>query len=89
MLLFAAIAFVYLFVSLMIGMFQKHPATEVIMNVIRYACPPVELLCKVALGKYSVIKSLGCVVHSLALMALYSAVGIIILCRRQFVCVRD
>ncbi len=89
MLLFAAIAFVYFFIALITGMFQKHPATEVIMNVIRYACPPVELLCKVALGQYSVLKSFGCVMHNLALITVYSTVGIIILCRRQFVCVRD
>lgn len=89
MLLFAAIAFVYFFVSLMIGMFQRHPATEVIMNVIRYACPPVELLCKLALGQYSVLKSFGCVMHNLALITVYSTVGMIILCRRQFVCARD
>lgn len=89
MLLFAAIAFVYFFVALMVGMLQKHPATEVIMSFIRYACPPVELLCKLALGQYSTLKSFGCVLHSLALMTVYSVVGIIILCKRQFVCVRD
>lgn len=89
MLLFAAIVIVYLFVALMFSLFPKLLATKMIMSVTRYACPPVELLCKVALGKYSVIRSLGCIIHSLALMILYSAAGIIILCKRQFVCVRD
>ena len=89
MLLFAAIAFVYFFVALMVGMLEKHPATEVIMSFIRYACPPVELLCKLALGQYNTLRSFGCVLHSLALMTVYSVVGIIILCKRQFVCVRD
>jgi ABC-type transport system involved in multi-copper enzyme maturation permease subunit len=89
MLLFAAIGFVYFVVVLMISLFQKHTTTEIVMGFLRYACPPVELLSKLALGKYSVIRSLGCVMHSLALTILYSAVGIIILCKRQFVCVRD
>ena len=89
MILFAAIGFVYFFVMLLMSFFPKHTATEVFMGFLRYACPPVELLSKLALGKYSVISSLGCVLHSLALMILYSAAGIIILCKRQFVCVRD
>ena len=89
MLLFAAIGFVYLFVTLMMSLFPKHTATEALMGFLRYACSPAELLGNLAMGKYSVIKSLGCVVHSLALMTVYSAVGIIILCKRQFVCVRD
>jgi ABC-type transport system involved in multi-copper enzyme maturation permease subunit len=89
MLLFAAIAFVYFVVMLMISLFRKHPATETLMAFLRYACPPVELLCNLAMGKYSVLKSFGCIMHSLALMAVYSAAGIIILCKRQFVCVRD
>ncbi|MGB2863796.1 MAG: ABC transporter permease subunit, partial [Sedimentisphaerales bacterium] len=89
MLLFAAIGFVYFFVMLMMSQFPKHTTTEVFMGLLRYACPPVELLIKLAIGKYSMIRSLGCVMHSLALTILYSAAGIIILCKRQFVCVRD
>lgn len=89
MLLFAAIAFTYVLVSLMFSLIPNHIATKASMSFIRYGCPPVELLCNVALGKYSVIKSLGCVAHSLILMTLYSAVGIIILCKRQFVFLRD
>jgi ABC-type transport system involved in multi-copper enzyme maturation permease subunit len=89
MLLFAAIGFTYFFVMLMTNLFPEHPATEVFMGFLRYACPPVELLGKLGLGKYSVIKNFGCVMHSLGLTFVYSTVGIIILCRRQFVCVRD
>jgi ABC-type transport system involved in multi-copper enzyme maturation permease subunit len=89
MLLFAAVAFVYFFVALMTGMFQTDPATGAFMRFLRYACPPVELLTKVGLGRYSAIKIFGCVMHSLALITVYSTVGIIILCKRQFVCVRD
>jgi len=89
MLLFAAIAFTYFAVSLMFSVFPNQPATKTFMGLIRYGCPPVELLGKLALGKYSAIRSLGCIAHSLTLMTLYSAVGIVILCKRQFVCVRD
>jgi ABC-type transport system involved in multi-copper enzyme maturation permease subunit len=89
MLLFAAIAFVYLFVTLTVSLFPKHTATEVFMGLLRYVCPPVELLGNLAMGKYSVLKGVGCVIHSLTLTTVYSAVGIIILCKRQFVCVRD
>ena len=89
MLLFAAIIFVYVISSLLISIFPKHPATDAFMGFLRYACPPVELLCNVAIGKYSVIKSLGCVMHSFLLTAVYAAAGIIILCKRQFVFVRD
>ncbi|MBN2316479.1 MAG: hypothetical protein JXM79_21305 [Sedimentisphaerales bacterium] len=89
MLLFAVTAFTYFTVSLMFSLFPDHPAIKAFMSLIRYGCPAVELLCKLALGKYSAIKSLVCVAHSLTLTAMYSAVGIIILCKRQFVCVRD
>jgi hypothetical protein len=89
MLLFAAIAFAYFFFMLLMNLFPEHPVKDTFMAFLRYACPPVEFLGKLALGKYSMIKSLGCVMHSLALTFVYSVVGIIILCRRQFVCVRD
>ena len=89
MLLFAAIGFTWFFVMLLTNLFREHPATEAFMGFLRYACPPVELLGKLGLGKYSTMKSFGCVMHSLALTCVYSVVGIIILCRRQFVCVRD
>jgi ABC-type transport system involved in multi-copper enzyme maturation permease subunit len=89
MLLFAALGFAYLLVMIMISLFPKHAATEALMGLLRYAAPPVELLGNLAMGKYNVLKSLGCVMHSFALVAVYSAVGIVILSRRQFVCARD
>jgi len=89
MLLFAAICFVYLIVMLMISFMPKHIATEIVMAFVRYACPPIELLGKFASRQYDLIHSLGCIIHSLALTAIYAAIGIIILCRRQFVFVRD
>jgi ABC-type transport system involved in multi-copper enzyme maturation permease subunit len=89
MLLFAALGFAYLLVMIMISLFPKHAATETIIGFFRYAAPPIELLGNLAMGKYSVMKSLGCVMHSFALVGIYSAVGIVILSRRQFVCARD
>lgn len=89
MLLFAAIGFVYFFASLLVISFPKHTATVVFLGTLRYVCPPVELLFNLANGKYSLIQGLVCVMHSLVLTALYSIVGIIILSRRQFICVRD
>jgi hypothetical protein len=89
MLLFAAIAFIYFAVSLMFSFVPNHPTTKAFMSLVRYGCPPVELLGKLALREYSAMKSLGCVAHSLALMTVYSTIGIVILCKRQFVCVRD
>jgi len=89
MLLFAAICFIYLIVMIMKGLLPEHIATETVMAFAKYACPPIELLGKFASRQYDLIHSLGCVIHSLALTAIYAAIGIIILCRRQFVFVRD
>ena len=68
-------------------------------SFIRYPWPPFELLYKFAagewgqyaltVGKYSVTKSVACVVHSLMLTLVYSVIGIVLLGRRQFSRVRD
>jgi len=89
MLLFAAVCFTYLIVMVMMSFMPEHIATEIVMAFVKYACPPIELLGKLAGRRYDLIHSLGCVIHSLALTAIYAAIGIIILCRRQFVFVRD
>jgi ABC-type transport system involved in multi-copper enzyme maturation permease subunit len=89
MLLFVATGFVCLFTSFLVSFLPDHTATAVLRVVLKYTCPPVELLVNMANGKYSLIQNLGCVVYSLVLTALYSIVGIIILSKRQFACVRD
>jgi len=71
----------------------------VFMGFVRYLWPPFELLFKFAhgdyepfsltVGKYSVPKSVACVVHSLALTVAYSVAGILLLTRRQFSRERD
>jgi len=89
MLLFVAIGFVYFLAGILMTYSRKDTATVMFLGALKYACPPFELLFKLANGKYGMIKSVACVMHSLVLTAVYSIVGIIILSKRQFVCERD
>ncbi len=69
------------------------------MSFIKYPWPPFELLSKFAggeheewgltVGRFSLAKSIGCVVHSLMLTVAYGVMGIVLLSRRQFSRVRD
>ncbi|MBC8470744.1 MAG: hypothetical protein H8D56_14825 [Planctomycetes bacterium] len=78
---------------------QQQAETGVLFNFIKFACPPFELLNKFACGEYgkysltvgrfSLAKSVACVVHSLILTVVYSVVGIVLLSRRQFSRGRD
>jgi ABC-type transport system involved in multi-copper enzyme maturation permease subunit len=82
-------------------MLSLHQQAEmgVLVSFLRYACPPFNLLYKFACGEYgkysltvgrfSVTKSVACVVHSLMLTVVYSIVGIALLSRRQFSRQRD
>jgi hypothetical protein len=89
----------YFVVSMLIGFMGQQASKGVFMGFIRYFWPPFELLFKFAhgeygkfsltVGKYSLPKSVACVVHSLILTAVYSAVGIALLTRRQFSRERD
>lgn len=86
----------YFVVGLLMG---QQATTGVLMGFIRYGWPPFELLSKFAggeygkysltVGKFSVTKSVACVVHSLMLTVAYGIVGITLLSRRQFSRVRD
>lgn len=89
MLLFIAIGFVFFFASILETFFPDHTVKVVLEVVLRYTCPPIELLVNLATGKYSMVKDLGCVLYSLVLTTIYSIVGIIILSKRQFACVFD
>ena len=89
MLLFVATGFICFFASFLVSFLPDHISTVVLQVVLRYTCPPIELLVNMANGKYGLIQNLGCVVYSLVLTVLYSLVGIIILSKRQFACVRD
>jgi len=89
MLLFVAAGFVCFFSSFLVSFLPDHISTVVLRIVLKYTCPPIELLVNLANGKYSLVKDFGCVLYSLVLTAIYSIVGITILSRRQFACVRD
>ena len=84
LLLFVGIGFVYFLVGMLMTFYRDHAAADVFIGFLRYACPPVELLFKLAIGKYSLIKSVACVIHSLALTAIYGIVGVVILSKREF-----
>lgn len=89
MLLFVAIVFTCLIARYLVTSLPDHTVTLVFRIVLKYMCPPIELLVNLANGKYSLIQNLGCVLYSLLLTVLYGIVGILILSKRQFVCVRD
>ena len=89
MLLFVVIGFAFFFTSFIVNVIPDHTATVVLKVVLKYICPPIELLVNLANGKYGVIQNLACVMHSLVLTAIYSIVGIIILIKRQFACESD
>jgi len=99
LLLFAVVVTGYFVVSLLIVSMRQPGGTGVLAGFIKYCWPPFELLYKFASGEYgkysltvgrfSVTKSVACVVHSLILMAVYSITGIALLSRRQFSRQRD
>lgn len=78
---------------------EQNVMTGTLMSFIRYAWPPFSLLQKFAggeygrlaltVGRFSVAKDIACVIHSLMLTVAYSALGIVILGRREFSRVRD
>jgi ABC-type transport system involved in multi-copper enzyme maturation permease subunit len=73
--------------------------TRVISAFGKYVCPPFTLLTRMVegeyskysliVGKYSSIKAVACVTHTLVLTVFYSIVGILLLSRRQFTCSRE
>ena len=89
----------YFMIMMLGGMLGTEGGRSVFMRFIHYAWPPFAMLKKFAGGEYgkfaltvgpfSVAKSTACVIHSFFLTALYSVVGIILLCRREFSRVRD
>ena len=89
MLLFVAIVFTCLLTRYLVTSLPDHTVTLVFRIVLKYTCPPIELLVNFANGKYSLIQNLGCVLYSLVLTMLYGIAGIIILSKRQFICIRD
>ena len=99
LLLLVVIVTGYFVVSLLMVSMRQQGGTGVLAGFIKYCWPPFELLYKFASGEYgkysltvgrfSVTKSVACVVHSLILMVVYSIAGIALLSRRQFSRQRD
>ena len=90
----------YFIAKMLMGMLgPQHSMTGALMSFIQYAWPPFGLLHKFAggeygrfaltVGRFSVAKDVACVVHSLMRTVAYSAIGIVILSRREFSRVRD
>jgi hypothetical protein len=84
----------------LLTMYLRHEASSgALASFIRYPWPPFELLYKLAagewgqyaltVGKYSVSKSVACIIHSLMLTLVYSVIGILLLGRREYSRVRD
>ncbi|MCP4612891.1 MAG: hypothetical protein GY845_29715 [Planctomycetes bacterium] len=73
--------------------------TKVISALGTYVCPPFTLLSRMVegeyskysliVGKYSSIKAVACVTHTIVLTVLYSITGILLLSKRQFTCSRE
>lgn len=89
----------YLIINLLMFQLQGQSAPSALYNLVRYVCPPFELLKKFAAGErgefalffghFSVTKQLAIVIHSFILTICYGLVGIVLLCRREFSRVRD
>lgn len=99
LLLFVVIVTGFVVVDQLMDYLKQQAETGVLVSYIRFACPPFKLLYEFACGEYdkysltvgrfSLAKSVACVVHSLILTVVYSVVGIVLLSRRQFSCGRD
>jgi ABC-type transport system involved in multi-copper enzyme maturation permease subunit len=99
LLILVVVVTVYFVMSLLMGSAGQEGSKGVFAGFIRYPWPPFELLYKFAngeygkysltVGRFSVTKSVACVVHSLILTVVYSIIGIVLLSKRQFSQQRD
>ena len=99
LLMLVVVVTAYFILGLLKSKIRQEDDTGILTAFIRYACPPFELLFKFArgvygkysltVGRFSVSKSVACVVHSLFLTVVYSMIGIILLRKRQFSRQRD
>jgi len=89
LLLFIVTVAVCFLLSLSIHFFPKSAGVNAALRVVRYTCPPMELLGNTALGKLDLLQGLGSVALSLLLAALYAVAGIILLGKREFKYVAD
>jgi len=64
--------------------FEDHLGTRIYLGILRYAGPPLELLVQFGRGRDNLLQAMGSIGHSLLLTTLYSAIGIVLLGRREF-----
>jgi ABC-type transport system involved in multi-copper enzyme maturation permease subunit len=74
---------------LLLLFFENSLGTKIYHGILNYAGPPVELLGRVALGRYSLAGAVAHVAHCLLLTVLYGVIGIVLLDRREFKYVAD
>lgn len=84
MLLFAAGGMVLFMLSFLASYFPKSIATDIFLGILRYTCPSVELLSEIGIGRCRLAGGLGNAGYSLMLTAVYCAVGIVLLSKREF-----
>ena len=66
-----------------------HIVSKVVLPIIKYAFPPVELQIAFCTGSHRLFHVIGYITHALGLTVLYCIIGIILLSRREFRCERD
>jgi len=84
MLLFAATGMVLFMLSFLTSFFPNGVATVLFLRVLRYTCPSVELLSEIGLGRCRLAGGLGNAGYSLMLTAVYCAIGVVLLSKREF-----
>jgi hypothetical protein len=97
--LFIAIITIRILLSILSYSHSGDTEAQVIKTLVKYANPPFEFLSMLGqgkygedalvVGKYNLMKSIACVVHCFMLTIFYSAIGILILNKRQFSCESD
>jgi len=64
--------------------FEDSLAARTYHAIVRYGCPPIEILVGLGLSQYNLAEGIANAGHSLALTILYGAAGIVLLNKREF-----
>lgn len=80
---------VFFYLVLMNHLDPNYLVTIAIRAIVKYAFPPVQLLCKFGDGGYEGAQKIGCLIHVVGLTILYCIIGIILLSKREFKSERD
>ena len=84
MLLFFGTGIIYFAVGALMHFFPDSRGTALFHGVVRWAYPPVEFLSELGMAKHTFGRSVGDVGHALVLTALYGALGMFLLGRREY-----